>query len=282
MLQEVLFSIFINSAKIDKIETKTDKNLEWAIKKQVEFYKNHFDYEAAFDRMKEYGSYINNASNKTGLPKCLIEAVIGVESEGDLKKCSHKDACGPMQLMQSIATGVCKIKISRWEDYRFHPESIECSAKFLKALIDRYGLVLGLQAYNAGERIINEINKNARWKENCERLLPETCWYPVKVLAMKNLCEYHKKINPNIGISVYDIYHNTDFISIKHGYTIWGIAKKYNIPVNLIKKLNPQIKDYNKLYPGQKIFIPKIKKIAKNIEKNKKNISKIKKRRKDK
>lgn len=38
--------------------------------------------------------------------------------------------------------------------------------------------------------------------------------------------------------------------------TVWGIAKHYNTSISEILKLNPQIKNANLIYPGQKIKVP--------------------------
>ena len=43
---------------------------------------------------------------------------------------------------------------------------------------------------------------------------------------------------------------------VKPGDNLTNIAKKYDMTVSNILKMNPQIKDANKIYPGDKIFTP--------------------------
>ena len=43
---------------------------------------------------------------------------------------------------------------------------------------------------------------------------------------------------------------------VKPGDNLTNIAKKYDMTVSDILKMNPQIKDANKIYPGDKIFTP--------------------------
>jgi LysM repeat protein len=48
---------------------------------------------------------------------------------------------------------------------------------------------------------------------------------------------------------------NTFDYTVKKGDTLTSIAKKYHMTVKDILKRNPQIKDPNKLYVGQKIHL---------------------------
>ncbi len=49
---------------------------------------------------------------------------------------------------------------------------------------------------------------------------------------------------------------NTSTYIIKKGDTMWNIAHKYRIPLNVLLTVNPQIKDPSLIYPGQIINIP--------------------------
>jgi len=44
--------------------------------------------------------------------------------------------------------------------------------------------------------------------------------------------------------------------TVKSGDTAYKIATKYSMSVTELQKANPQIKDFSKIYPGQKISIP--------------------------
>jgi uncharacterized YkwD family protein/spore coat assembly protein SafA len=43
---------------------------------------------------------------------------------------------------------------------------------------------------------------------------------------------------------------------VKSGDTAWKIATKYSVSVSDLQKANPQVKDFSKIYVGQKITIP--------------------------
>src|SRR5579883_1305608 len=43
---------------------------------------------------------------------------------------------------------------------------------------------------------------------------------------------------------------------IKRGDTLWAIARKHGIKLRDLEKANPQIRDYDVIYPGQKINLP--------------------------
>lgn len=73
-----------------------------------------------------------------------------------------------------------------------------------------------------------------------------TCW-----LKEVNITGYYKK--PTTGTS-----SNTtkkEYYVVKSGDTLSGIAKKYKTTVNALMKLNPDIKDANKIYVKQKIRV---------------------------
>ena len=44
--------------------------------------------------------------------------------------------------------------------------------------------------------------------------------------------------------------------TVKSGDTGYKIASKYSISFAELQKANPQIKDFSKIYPGQKVYIP--------------------------
>ncbi|MDK2903500.1 MAG: hypothetical protein PWQ93_1419 [Clostridiales bacterium] len=48
----------------------------------------------------------------------------------------------------------------------------------------------------------------------------------------------------------------SDQYTVKKGDTMWGIARKYGVSLSALIKANPQIKNPDLIYPGQKINIP--------------------------
>ncbi len=51
-------------------------------------------------------------------------------------------------------------------------------------------------------------------------------------------------------------HKNTQSYVVKPGDTMTAIAKKHNTTVDTLMKLNPQITDANRIYPGQVIMVP--------------------------
>lgn len=94
----------------------------------------------------DFDKYINNASNETGIPASIIQAVSNIESSYNPNAVSEQGAIGYMQLMPETAKamGVKNIK---------DPEqNIMGGAKYLKYLYDKYGNWRDtLIAYNEGE-----------------------------------------------------------------------------------------------------------------------------------
>ena len=43
---------------------------------------------------------------------------------------------------------------------------------------------------------------------------------------------------------------------MRKGDTLWGIAKRYDVTLAALIAANPQIKNPNLIYPGDKVLIP--------------------------
>jgi soluble lytic murein transglycosylase-like protein len=106
-----------------------------------------------------YGEIITAMSEAHGVDPMLVRALIQVESNYKPRAKSRKGAMGLMQLMPSTA-----------REYRvrnpFDPRAnIEAGIKHLKSLIDRFGVELGLAAYNAGEGAVRKFNGVPPYRE---------------------------------------------------------------------------------------------------------------------
>ena len=44
--------------------------------------------------------------------------------------------------------------------------------------------------------------------------------------------------------------------TVRKGDTLWGIAKRYDVTLAALIAANPQIKNPNLIYPGDKVLIP--------------------------
>jgi membrane-bound lytic murein transglycosylase B len=106
-----------------------------------------------------YGEIISAMSEAHGVDPLLVRALIQVESNYQPRARSPKGAMGLMQLMPSTMR-VYNVRNP------FDPKAnIEAGIKHLKSLIDRFGLELGVAAYNAGEAAVEKFNGIPPYRE---------------------------------------------------------------------------------------------------------------------
>ena len=95
-----------------------------------------------------------------GLNKCLIRAVIAVESVNGKKQVSHAGALGYMQLMPKTAAAY---GLKTDADILDPEQNIYAGTKHLKIEISKYGLFKGLQVYNAGPTRVGMTEENIQY-----------------------------------------------------------------------------------------------------------------------
>lgn len=147
---------------------------------------------------------IQQASQETGVDPSLIEAVMSVESGGEIGKPSAKGALGLMQLMPDTARelGVDPTK----------PEqNVLGGAKYLAKMLKRYGgnEEKALAAYNAGpgtvDQAITKSGKNGDWKASMKQVqsaenYKQTSKYLKKTISERDRfksAQGEMKISPN-------------------------------------------------------------------------------------
>ena len=101
---------------------------------------------------RPYGALIREASILYGVDQYLVHALIEAESGYRSSAQSHRGAMGLMQLMPALA-----------EEYAltdpYDPaQNIDAGTRHLRRLIDRYGIVGALAAYNAGEGSVRKFD----------------------------------------------------------------------------------------------------------------------------
>lgn len=217
--------------------------------------------ENAFSNATQFSDYTRAASIKTGLDENLLIAIMTTESKSDLRAVSKAGAGGLMQLMPRTAH-YQGLKIEKFTDERFSPESILAGATYFKEQLDLHkGLPLALAAYNLGptalKKIVDQYGKD--WSK-IEQYLPHgTRDYVVRVLSKKIILDNAESYGLNIKqIPLYSEAVNNSIVhSATKGETLHRISRTYGVPVQKIKEINPTIRDYSRIRKGQRIFIPR-------------------------
>lgn len=94
---------------------------------------------------RPYHELVQSASQAHNVHPRLIHAVIQAESNYDATATSHRGAAGLMQLTPALAAEYAV-------DDLYDPQTnIDTGTRHLRYLIQRYGIDVGLAAYNAGE-----------------------------------------------------------------------------------------------------------------------------------
>lgn len=106
-----------------------------------------------------YADLIAAAAETHGVNPLLVQALIQVESNYKPRARSNKGAMGLMQLMPSTAR---QYKVRNAYD---PAANIAAGVQKLKALIDTWGVDVGLAAYNAGEGAVLKFNGIPPYRE---------------------------------------------------------------------------------------------------------------------
>lgn len=106
-----------------------------------------------------YGDIITSVAQAHGVDPLLVSALIEVESGYKPRARSNKGAMGLMQIMPATAR---EYNVRNPFDPR---ANIEAGITHLKSLIDRWGVELGLAAYNAGEGAVEKFNGIPPYRE---------------------------------------------------------------------------------------------------------------------
>jgi Transglycosylase SLT domain len=92
---------------------------------------------------------VAEGSQRFGIPASWIRAVVQVESFGDVRALSPKEAMGLMQIMPEAWAALRSRYGLGADPYDAH-DNILAGAAYLRELLDRYGFPGFLAAYNAG------------------------------------------------------------------------------------------------------------------------------------
>lgn len=94
-------------------------------------------------------AYVSEASQRFGIPKHWIYAVIRAESAGQVKAKSHAGAMGLMQIMPGT-WAILRARYQLGADPYDPRDNIHAGTAYLREMVDQFGVPGFLAAYNAG------------------------------------------------------------------------------------------------------------------------------------
>jgi len=168
-----------------------------------------------------------------------------IESALNPRAVSRAGATGLWQFMYSTGK-IYKLEINSYVDERRDPvKSTEAAAQFLSNLYTIYGdWTLVIAAYNCGPGNVNKAIRRSGGKKNFweiyYRLPRETRGYVPAFIAATYVFHYYQDYN--IEPVKMDLPIMTDTINIDENLHFGQVSEMLNIPIELLRELNPQYK----------------------------------------
>jgi membrane-bound lytic murein transglycosylase D len=209
--------------------------------------KNRDRFQRFINNGEEYRHIIEETFKSHGLPKELYFVGL-IESGYYLGARSHAAAVGPWQFIRGTGTRY-GLKISSEIDERQDLfKASNAAAMYFKDLHNVFSSwELALSAYNAGEYgIIRRIMKHGTrdfYQLSRNKQLPsETINYVPKVLAAMHIVNNAEKYGFVIPDKKHRLFDMTELRATKKNVPLSTIARRLNIDVHLLKKLNPELR----------------------------------------
>lgn len=215
----------------------------------VEYFtnKNRERFQRFINNGEEYRQIIEATFKAHGLPKELYFVGL-IESGYYLVAKSHASAVGPWQFIRGTGSRY-GLKINSELDERQDLfKASKAAAMYFKDLHNIFSSwELALAAYNAGENgIIRRILKHGTrdfYKLSSNKHLPsETINYVPKVLAAMHVVNNAEKYGFIIPNKKHRLFDMTELRAIKKNVPLATIAKRLDVDVALLRKLNPELK----------------------------------------
>jgi membrane-bound lytic murein transglycosylase D len=226
---------------------KTTKRMEY----WIEFFakKNHDRFQRFIDNGEEYRPIIENVLASHGLPKELYFVGL-IESGYYLTARSHAQAVGPWQFIRGTGKRYGLKITSEIDERQDIFKATNAAALYFKDLHNVFSSwELALSAYNAGEYgIIRRIMKHGTrdfYELSRHKYLPsETINYVPKVLAAMHIINNPEKYGFNIPKKKQRLFDLTHLTPAQKNLSLSVMAKRLNLSLELLKKLNPELKGY--------------------------------------
>lgn len=196
---------------------------------------------------EEYRHHIEEIFAKQGLPKELYFVGL-IESGYYLGARSHASAVGPWQFIRGTGSRYGLQMTKEIDERQDLFKASRAAAMYFKDLHNIFSSwELALAAYNAGEYgIIRRILKHGTrdfYVLSKKKLLPaETINYVPKVLAAMHIVNNAEKYGFTLPKKKDRLFDHTELRAIKKNLPLSVIAQKIDIDVDLLKKLNPELR----------------------------------------
>jgi membrane-bound lytic murein transglycosylase D len=221
--------------------------------KRMQFWVDYFTkrqrdrFQRFINNGEEYRHIIEKVFAEHGLPKELYFVGL-IESGYYLGARSHASAVGPWQFIKGTGSRY-GLKISSEIDERQDLfKASRAAAMYFKDLNNVFSSwELALSAYNAGEygilrRIMKHGTRDYYELSRNKQLPSETINYVPKVLAAMHVWKNAKKYGFTIPKNKHRLFDLTELKPIKKNTSLTSIARRLNVDVTLLRKLNPELK----------------------------------------
>lgn len=248
-----------DSADIDQdlkdVSKKSDHFLLKKNTKRMEYWidffakKNRDRFQRFINNGEEYRPIIESILSSEGLPKELYFVGL-IESGYYLTARSHAQAVGPWQFIRGTGKRYGLKITSELDERQDIFKATRAAALYFKDLHNVFSSwELALSAYNAGEYgIIRRIMKHGTrdfYELSKHKYLPsETINYVPKVLAAMEIINNPRKYGFVIPKKDKRLFELSHLAPAQKNLSLSVIAKRLNLPVDLLKKLNPELKGH--------------------------------------
>ena len=229
--------------------------------------KNRDRFQRFINNGEEYRHHIEEVFQQYGLPKELYFVGL-IESGYYLGARSHASAVGPWQFIKATGRRYGMAVSHELDERQDLFKATHAAAQYFKDLHNMFSSwELALAAYNSGEngvmrRIMKYGTRDFYVLSRDKRLPSETINYVPKVLAAMHVMKNAEKYGFVIPNKKHRLFDLTELKVVKKNVPLRHIAKRLNIDMALIKKLNPELKrNYTPRYfaGSYKLRLPKAK-----------------------
>lgn len=209
--------------------------------------KNRERFQRFINNGEEYRQIIESVFASHGLPKELYFVGL-IESGYYLGARSHASAVGPWQFIKGTGQRYGLRITSEIDERQDLFKASKAAAMYFKDLHNVFSSwELALAAYNAGEYgIIRRIMKHGTrdfYQLSRNKQLPsETINYVPKVLAAMHVVNNAKKYGFVLPKKKHKLFDLTELRPIKKNVPLSTVARRLNVDLKVLKKLNPELK----------------------------------------